>query len=52
MLKVHQVNSKEREVSHNWTFLSTKSFLARVFPRSLSQIFLKKIFENQNKIKK
>jgi len=33
---------KEREVSHNWTELSTNSFLARVVLRPLSQIFFKK----------
>jgi len=49
MLKVHQVNSKEREVSHDWTFLSMKCFLAKVFPRSFSQNFLKQ-FEKQHKV--
>jgi len=47
MLKVHQVNSQEREVSHKWTVLSTNSFLAKAFPISLSQIFVKE-FEKQN----
>jgi len=43
VLKVYQVNSQEGEVSHNWTFLSTKSFLARVVLRALSQILFQKM---------
>ena len=36
MLKVYQVNIQEREMDHNWTCLSTKYFLAKVFPIPLS----------------
>jgi len=41
---VESIASKlqEREMSHNWRFLSTKSFLARVVLRPLSQTFCKK----------
>jgi len=42
MWKVYQVNSYERDVSHNWTTLTTKSFLARVVLNPPSQIFFKK----------
>ena len=40
---VESLSSKlqEREVNHNSTFLSTKSFLVRVVLRPLLQIFLK-----------
>jgi len=48
--RVMEVDSQEREVDH-FDLLSTKPFLARVYPSRFSQIFLSSLLRSQLRMK-